>query len=201
MAVELHDDLGQLLTAVKIKLDSAARAPSATAARELAEASDGVDQVMQRVRDLAVDLRPAVLDDLGLPAALRWFADRFARLAGLTTNLSIDDVAPLDPTIQTVFFRIAQETVTNVARHAQASQVWLDLHLFGSTLDMRIRDDGIGFDPHAARARALAGTSIGILGMEERASLAGAELELLSSPGHGTEVHVRFELAATEMAT
>jgi PAS domain S-box-containing protein len=193
IAVELHDDLGQVLTAVKINLESLERLAGATPApAQLKSAIGCVDEAMQRVRDLALDLRPSVLDDLGLPAALRWYVDRFARDAHLEAHLSIGVVPRLDPGVETACFRVAQEAMTNVARHAQARRVWLDLHVLAEGLELGIRDDGIGFDVAAARERAALGASMGLLGMQEHVSLVGGAYEVRSAPGGGTRLRARF---------
>ena len=152
------------------------------------------------MRDLALDLRPSVLDDLGLAAALRWYVDRFARKAHLKTHLSVDELPRLDSTLETTCFRLAQETLTNIARHAQARQVWFDLHRFGDTLELRIRDDGMGYDVAAAPAHATSGASLGLLGMEERVSLMHGTLKIISEPGCGTEVRARFNIVARPLA-
>jgi signal transduction histidine kinase len=126
LAVELHDELGQVLTAVKINLASLQRLPGVAAApTQLKDTIASVDQAMEKVRDLALDLRPSVLDDLGLPAALRWYVDRFARAAHVEAHLSIDAVPHLEANLETVSFRVAQEALTNVARHARARRVWV----------------------------------------------------------------------------
>ncbi len=193
IAVELHDDLGQVLTAVKINLESLERAAGATPApAQLKSAIGCVDEAMQRVRDLALDLRPSVLDDLGLPAALRWYVDRFARDAHLEAHLSIGVVPRLDPGVETACFRVAQEAMTNVARHAQARRVWLDLHVLAEGLELGVRDDGIGFDVAGARERAALGASMGLLGMQEHVSLVGGEYEVRRAPGGGTLLRARF---------
>jgi PAS domain S-box-containing protein len=193
LAVELHDELGQVLTAVKINLASLERlSGEAPAPTHLREAIASVDHAMQRVRDLALDLRPSVLDDLGLPAALRWYVDRFARDAHVDAHVSIDAVSRLQPELETACFRVAQEALTNVVRHARARRVWLDLHLLPGGLELKIRDDGIGFDARAARERATAGSSMGLLGMQERVSLVGGEFAVESCPRGGTEVRARF---------
>src|SRR5258706_4534921 len=108
---------------------------------------------MERVRDLALDLRPSVLDDLGLAAAVRWYADRFARRTRIEAHLSIDAVPHLPPELETACFRVAQEALTNVARHAQARNVWVELRHGAEALGFEIRDDSIGYDAHAARER------------------------------------------------
>ena len=198
LAVELHDELGQVLTAVKINLASLERqAVAAPAAAQLRDAIASVDGAMERVRDLALDLRPSVLDDLGLPAAVRWYADRFARSTRVKVHLSIEAVPHLPPELETACFRVAQEALTNVARHAQATNVWVDLRLVAEALDLTIHDDGIGFDAPAARERAIGGASLGLLGMQQRVSLLGGEYALKARPGGGTEVHARFRLGET----
>jgi PAS domain S-box-containing protein len=195
VAVELHDDLGQLLTAAKINVQSAERRAGASGAH-LAEALTCIDQALQRVRDLALDLRPSVLDDLGLAAALRWYVDRFARKGQVKMHLSIDELPRLESALETTCFRLAQEALTNIVRHAQARHVWLDLHQFGDTLEFRMRDDGIGYDVAAAHARASSGASLGLLGMAERVSLMNGTLKITSEAGRGTEVGARFSIGA-----
>jgi len=195
LAVELHDELGQVLTAVKINLGSLERLSGATPpASYLRDAIASVDRAMQGVRDLALDLRPSVLDDFGLPAALRWYADRFAGAAGVTAHLAVEDVPRLPPELETACFRVAQEALTNVARHARARNVWLVLRHDPGGLQLSVRDDGIGFDVRAAHDRAGAGASMGLLGMRERVSLLGGDIELRRLAAGGTEVWVRFAL-------
>jgi PAS domain S-box-containing protein len=195
IAVELHDDLGQVLTAVKIHLETLQRAATGPMNRELTGAVERVDEAMQRVRELALDLRPSALDDLGLAAALRGLIDRFARKMPFETHVSIDELPKLDPTIENTYFRLAQEALTNVARHARASNVWFDLHVLDDVVELSVRDDGVGFDASVARARAVSGQSIGLLGMEERAALAGAQFDIVTRPTGGTRLQVRFPLS------
>ncbi len=188
VAIELHDELGQILTAVKIDLDSA---PA-----KVADAAENVDRAMRTVRDLALELRPAMLDDLGLAAALRWYADRFAQQTGVKMHIAVDEVSDLPFELATSCFRVGQEALTNVARHASAKNVWLDLHRTSSGIDLSIRDDGAGFDADAARARAARGGSVGLVSMQERASLAGGSIEICSKPGAGTEIRAHFPIGA-----
>jgi PAS domain S-box-containing protein len=195
LAVELHDELGQVLTVVKINLASLERQRKAgMGSARLKEAIASVDQAMERVRDLALDLRPSVLDDLGLAAAVRWYADRFAKTAQVRAHLAMDVVPQLPAELETACFRVTQEALTNIARHARARNVWIDLHVVGAQIDLRIRDDGVGFDAALARERAIGGASMGLLGMQERVSLAGGVYELTTRPGGGTEVRVRLPL-------
>lgn len=184
VAIELHDDLGQILTAIKINLGSSPP--------RVHEAVESVDVAMQTVRNLALDLRPAMLDDLGLSAALRWYADRFARQTGVDTHLAVEEFPRLDAGVATASFRVVQEALTNVARHAAAKNVWLTLRRSNGTLELVVRDDGHGFDVEAASARAAHGASLGLIGMEERVSLAGGSLSIVSAPATGAEVRARF---------
>jgi PAS domain S-box-containing protein len=192
LSIELHDELGQVLTAVKINLETVQRTTGASMSAHLADAISSVVRAMETVRDLALNLRPSVLDDLGLPAALRCYASRFLRDTGIDVHFSIEGEPRLEPALETAFFRVAQEALTNVARHAQARNVWLDLHLAAESLGLTVRDDGIGFNVDAAWERAIGGASLGLLGMDERVSLLGGRLEVRSSPGSGTEVVAHF---------
>jgi signal transduction histidine kinase len=186
LAVELHDELGQILTAVKISLGSLAReSGAAPAPAHLREAMASVDRAMERVQDLAMDLRPSQLDDLGLGAAIRSHADEFAHVTHIETHLSIDAVPRLPADLEIACFRLAQEALTDTARHTQARNVWVDLRLDAEALELRVRDDGVGFDAGLARERAIRGASMGLLGMQERSALAGGEFHLSTRAGGG----------------
>jgi two-component system sensor histidine kinase UhpB len=163
---------------------------------KIADAIETVDRAMQTVRDLALELRPAMLDDLGLAAALRWYADRFAQQTGLAMHLEIEEVPNTAIEVATSCFRVAQEALTNVARHASAKNVWLALHPAGAEIELAIRDDGCGFDTAAALARAARGESIGLVSMQERTSLAGGSIDIHSKPDGGTEIRARFPAGA-----
>jgi len=198
LARELHDEIGQALTAVKINLLGMQHVPVATAlAPYIDDSVATVERALQQVRNLSLDLRPSLLDDLGLVAALRWYVDRQAQRAGFVGKFITN---PLDPRpaseIETACFRIVQEALTNVARHAQAQHVRVELRASDSELRLVVRDDGIGFDVPAARERAAHGASLGLLGMEERAHLVGGQIEIESAPGRGAEIRVRLPLHA-----
>jgi signal transduction histidine kinase len=195
LAVELHDELGQVLTAIKINLASIdLPGKISVGSPHLKEAIASVDRAMERVRDLALDLRPSVLDDLGLTAAIRWYADRFVRSTQVRVQLAMDDVSHLPPELETACFRMTQEALTNITRHARARNVWIDLHVVGPEVALLIRDDGAGFDAAAAWKRAIGGESMGLLGMQERVSLAGGMFGLTTTTGGGTEVRAQFPL-------
>lgn len=192
IARELHDELGQSLQALKINVQTAQRVPQQSAAR-LAESIGLLDLTIQQVRALSVDLRPSLLDDLGLVAALEWYVGRQAQRVGFVGRFTAEPrELRLNPTVETTCFRIVQEALTNVARHAKAQHVWVDLQQQGEEVRLTIRDDGAGFDVRAAQERAVQGGSFGVLGMRERAELAGGVLAIQSTPTQGAEISVCF---------
>ncbi|MGH9443496.1 MAG: MEDS domain-containing protein [Thermoanaerobaculia bacterium] len=194
VAMELHDELGQVLTAVKLSLQSLQRTYEEIEMGSLREAIESVDQALARVRELALDLRPSVLDDFGLAAALRWYADRFARESRLDVRLNTGDLPRLLPDLETACFRVAQAALINVVTHAKARHVWIDVRVSGDRLELRVRDDGSGFDVASALQRAMAGNSMGLLAMQERVSLLEGTFDVRSAPGQGTEVKALFPL-------
>jgi signal transduction histidine kinase len=142
-----------------------------------------------------------MLDDLGLEPALRWYTHRQAALTGLAAEFRADVLDErLDPLIETECFRVAQEALTNVVRHAKAHAVTVELARSDGRLNLRVRDDGVGFDVSPLREQAVRGASLGLLSMEERAALAGGGFEVDSSPGHGTEVRAWFPLKSRSTA-
>jgi signal transduction histidine kinase len=147
-----------------------------------------LDEAIQSVRRIATDLRPGVLDDLGLVAAVEWAAEEFQARTGIQCHVSLPDVdIAMDPERATALFRIFQETLTNVARHANATQVNVKL-VQNCDLSLEVRDNGKGMPEKQLSA----GQSLGILGMRERALLLGGELTISGGPGKGTIVKVRI---------
>ena len=195
IARELHDEIGQALTAVKIHLNTAKRRVPEEAAFHLEESIRVTEMALARVRELSLDLRPPQLDDLGLVSALRWQVDRQLCKLGIAVNFKAQpDLPRLSPDLETTCFRVAQEAITNILRHASATEVEMGLASENDTLILTIVDDGQGFDPAAARQRALHGGSVGILGMEERVTQAGGTLTMESAPGQGARLSARFPL-------
>lgn len=196
IARELHDEIGQTLTATKLSLQSAQRSgdPGASESKIL----DGVrlvERLLEQVRNLSLDLCPPQLDFLGLVPALRSYVEEQAARAGLQSQFFADDnMGRLPSVIEVACFRVAQEAVTNVIRHAKARSVSVRLLQDVEELHLYVRDDGIGFDFAEARQRAGRGESLGILGMEERVALLGGEMTCQSRRGGGTEVHACFPL-------
>lgn len=199
IARELHDEIGQALTALKINLQEMKHNPD-TAARAVRtdECVDLVDKTILQVRNLSVELRPSILDDLGLVSALRWYLDRVAHRSGFGqefTSTGVNSRLPSD--LETACFRVAQEALTNIVRHAGAHSVRVRLQQGGGTLRLTVSDDGKGFDVQAAREDARKGKSLGLLGMQERMQLLGGRLDFNSSPGKGTDVIAYFPLSVT----
>jgi signal transduction histidine kinase len=195
LARDLHDDIGQVLTALKLQLESVARG----GATQIRECVDTTSHALERVRQLSLSLRPLQLDDLGLVAALRSHLDLQARVGKLKPHFEAGRALPLlAPDVETACFRVAQEAINNVLRHARAGNLWLRLEGADDRLVLSVRDDGAGFDLDAARRRAAAGASLGVVGMEERAALAGGSLEVQTSSGHGTVVRATFPVTSEQ---
>ena len=192
IARDLHDQIGQTLTAVKMNLYTVQRYSEAPeAAHCLKDNIDAIDEALRLVRDLSVDLRPPLLDDLGLATALCWYVDRYEKRASVQTEVVMElpnANERFSRDLETACFRIAQEALTNVARHARATHVLLQLSRTPATLEMVVRDDGIGFDPTTLRKHARRVATLGLLGMQERAHAAGGVLEIDSKLTVGTEV-------------
>lgn len=198
LARELHDDIGQGLTALKLNLEALARGRDGAALEaRISEALETARHTIERVRQLSLNLRPLQLDDLGLAAALRSHLDRQAKLGGLTPHFEIQE-APLKlpADVETACFRVAQEAINNIVRHAKAANVWLRLFLAGERLALSVRDDGAGFDVTSAQRRAAAGESLGVVSMEERVALAGGTLQIHSAPRQGTVIVASFPVGA-----
>ena len=198
VAQDLHDEIGQVLTALKLNLQQVQRDGRGTEpSMELTESIEISDQLLARVRSLALDLRPSLLDDLGLVPALRWYATRQAERAGWKLQLYLDE-APLILTgsRSIACFRVVQEAMTNIARHAKATAVSLSLAVASEEVRVVVQDDGCGFDEVAMRSRAQQGQSMGLLGMEERVSLVGGGMTIRSTVGRGTSLS--FSVPLTE---
>ena len=196
LARELHDEIGQALTVAQLNLQALLQSPAPKKlVPRLKESLTAIDRVLEQVHDISLNLRPSILDDLGLEPALRWYTKRQAALVGLKARFHADPLGQrLDPVIETECFRVAQGALTNVVRHAQAKTLKVELRKDAGQFHLRVRDDGVGFDVPAVWQEAVRGATLGLLSMEERAALAGGGLEFKSVPGKGTEVHVWFPL-------
>jgi signal transduction histidine kinase len=191
---ELHDETGQALTLVLVRLQLIENMTSDPAVRhELAELRELVVDTLDGVRRLAVRLGPSILEDLGLRAGLEWLADRVRAEAGVNVSVKVgcaDERVPAPVAI--AVFRVAQEALTNVVRHAGAATASICLDDEDGSLVLVVSDDGIGFDVGAARARPT--HSVGLFGMAERVALIDGTIKVLSRKGAGTRVEVRVPL-------
>jgi signal transduction histidine kinase len=197
IARDLHDVVGQALTAVKLNLESMRRGSGGRPSdADLRRSIAIVDQAMQETRDIAVDLRPAILDDLGLVAAARWYLARQGRLVGYRTSFVADAIpARLDGEAESACFRVLQEALTNVARHATASRVRVELRRASNEIVLMVEDNGAGFDILRLTRRRGKGPTLGLTGMSERMATIGGSIELTSSLGCGTRIVARLPLA------
>ena len=185
---ELHDDTGQALTLLLIRLQLVENHSAEPAVKsEIAELRGLVGETLDGVRRLAVHLGPGVLEDLGLRSAIEWLVDRVRLEAGLRVDLKlVGDCEDVPAEVGVAVFRVAQEALTNVVRHARADRVSVRLTAHDDMLTLTIQDDGRGFSLEDARARP--GTSIGLFGMTERIALVGGRIQIDSKPGQGAKV-------------
>jgi two-component system, NarL family, sensor kinase len=193
LARELHDGLGQTLTALTNQLERLQQKLGERDAAELASRlADSVEMArlaLNESRELSRLLRPPVLDDLGLEAALSWLARTLEQRAGLRVELTLSGLAErLDPDLETLVFRLVQEALTNVLRHAGADRAQVAVSCAGGLLELRISDGGRGFDPDATLVGGETATGLGLRGMRDRLELFGGRLEIASAPGRGTLV-------------
>lgn len=191
---ELHDEIGQTLTAVQLSLDRLARAlPSddTTARERLDRVGTLTGRALADLRGVIAALRPGVLDQLGLVPALGWVADHTLRPLGLSVTIEAAGLhGRLPGEVETVLFRIAQEAMSNVARHSEARHLTIGLEQTNGQVTMTLTDDGRGFDPSAVIAAPDQSRGLGLAGMQERASLTGGQVTVESTPGGGTKVAV-----------
>lgn len=195
LARDLHDEVNQALTAILLRLEALAHDGPPERVEEVRELKLLVNQAMDELLNLARQLRPTALDDHGLQPAIEAQLKRFASRTGIEARLQTEgDPATLPEDQQIVIYRVAQEALANVGRHAGATAVEVELEVSDVVAELHVRDDGAGFHPGiVARAGSETGTGLGLRGMAERARLAGGELQVLSAPGGGTTVALRIE--------
>jgi len=198
---ELHDEAGQALTSVLLGLSQLEPSLASEVAREKADDLRATTQnALTRLRDMARELRPSTLDDLGLPAALSRYVADYGSRHGLETHFHSAglDTVRLKPETETALYRIVQEALTNVSRHAEATTVNVLLERRDGHAVVVVEDDGVGFDPALLRASTPANEKLGLLGMEERASLVGGQLTIESQPGRGAAIFVEVPVGVAE---
>lgn len=194
LSAELHDRTSSNLTALRLNLELVSAALDADSQRELIhpieDARALIDDTTSSLREIGTDMRPPLLDYAGVHAALEGYAEQFARRTGVVVDLACDDPAiRLDSEREALLFRIAQEALTNCAKHARATSVRIELALERSPVVLSVSDDGVGFDPDAVGS-AGAGCGMGLLGMRSMAEVAGGRFLVAAQPGAGTRIRV-----------
>lgn len=188
IALELHDQIGQMLTGLRFQIESAQNTP--TPAEKLAEALLNTDETIRYVRNLTQQLRPRILDDLGLQPALEWHLRQYHRQTGITVASDVSlPAGRLPEELETTIFRMVQEALTNIARHAHCTEASLVVDASGEHIFVEISDRGLGFDLEVLNE---VRDSLGLAGLEERINLAGGKLEVHSRPGKGTRLSAEF---------
>jgi signal transduction histidine kinase len=200
VARELHDETGQALIALALGLKGTAetmKVNPAQAARQIEELRVETSDALDALRRLMIDLRPSQLDDLGLAAALRWYVEDFGERLPVRARLELHgSPRRLAPDVESVLFRIAQESLINVGKHAGANNVSVELTFLDALVTLEVADDGIGFDPDAALKPHPGRKAWGLLGMQERADLVGGRCRVISQDKRGTRIFVEVPLSA-----
>jgi PAS domain S-box-containing protein len=201
IARELHDQIGQVLTAIRINLQTIGNSCETDESQVLIHQGISIiDSALEQVRNLSFELRPSLLDGLGLVAALRWYSDQYARRTGIRTKTSTnlrEGQTRLREELETACFRIVQEALTNVVRHANAKNVSVSLRKLDHQILLSIKDDGIGFDERSANGGA-SPIHLGLRGMKERALALSGTLAIESAPTRGTEIRASFPINSKE---
>ncbi len=195
---ELHDEISQSLSAMALDLEAAQLAEVALQARALERLGDlrgRLLAVLAEVNRIILDLRPSLLEDMGLVPALRWYASQRLEPAGIQVHVRTSRMnGRLPPHVETTLYRIAQEAMTNVARHARAQNVWLNVTRARGHFTLCVRDDGRGFEVERVLSHPDERVGLGLLGMKERATLVGGTLAVESQAGQGTRITVRIPI-------
>jgi signal transduction histidine kinase len=191
IAREIHDELGQVLTGLKMEVTQLAKRLKDKALIEKTDSMCAlIDSSVQTVRKIATGLRPEMLDDMGLIAAVAWQAKEFQKRTGIRCRTALPAETKIDIDVSTTMFRIFQEILTNVARHARATRVDIEIGLRETEVTLDVTDNGIGIQDNELTAK----KSLGLLGMQERALLFGGDVNITGSAGHGTRVSVVIPL-------
>jgi PAS domain S-box-containing protein len=190
---ELHDEFGQILAAISLHLEAAKSLAGEAARPDLAESARLVRRAGARVRSLALDLRPTMLETAGLNATLRWLAEEHQQRTGVPTRVA-GQLSDVSGDLAIAVFRVVQEALTNAARHARAQHVWIEVSETEQAVEIAIRDDGVGFDVKRTQEESGDGSHLGLLGMRERVQILGGRLEVESRPQQGTRIRVSLPL-------
>jgi signal transduction histidine kinase len=205
IARELHDQMGQHLTALTLGLKALRDADDDGRSGDyrLQRLQDLINQIGQEAHRIALELRPTALDDLGLHSALWNYAEEWSERCGIEVDFQSRglDQRRLDPEVETTVYRVVQEALTNVAKHAEAEHVALILEHRSDHLLAIVEDDGRGFDAEMVLGSPAFGSRMGLVGMKERAALVGGAIQVESSPDNGTAVLIRIPLSSPASET
>jgi two-component system sensor histidine kinase UhpB len=193
---ELHDGVGQSLTALKMQVEQLQQLAEGEALQgRLGDLRELADRCLQEVRQISHLIRPQILDELGLVPTLRWLVRAFSKRAGMTLEFVYDgEETVADPDAETLVFRVAQEALTNVTKHAPAARAEVRLFREPDRLRLEVQDEGQGFDVTAALTRTDEEAGFGLRGMRDRVQLLGGRFEISSAPGAGTTVRLELPL-------
>ncbi len=191
IARELHDEIGQALTAIKINLEILRKKLDPNLLSYIEDSINLIDKTIDQVRNLSLNLRPSLLDDLGLSPSLKWYIEKGKNRSNLNIEYIFDfDQEKINKDLAIVIFRIIQESIINIIKHAQAKNVFLEVKEEEKNIIINIKDDGIGFDAENIWEKVKEGRALGILGIKERVELFNGKMELKSKRGEGTEIRV-----------
>src|SRR5256714_6033349 len=196
IARELHDEIGQILTAVSLNLHSIQKSCQTDACLpNIDESIQVVEDALSRVRELSLELRPSLLDDLGLAAALRWYVGRYTTRSGIATEIIGDEeLGRISHDIEIACFRIIQEALTNTARHSRATRASVIIERTNGHLHLTVADNGIGFESDKFLFGMASVLALGLRGMQERALAVNGQVQITSRPGQGTQVTLNVPL-------
>ncbi len=198
IALALHDDAGQLMVAVHLSLDEATRDMPREVQARMSAVKALLGLVEERIRDLSHELRPAMLDHLGLVPAVEFLAANFGQRTGLQITVESSLNGRLPPKLAIAFYRVIQEALTNVRRHAQATRVRIQIGRRGNWIRCHVADNGVGFDPASAVNSGLPG--LGLQGIRERMNALGGKLRIQSAEGQGTKLEITVPLQQVDHA-
>jgi PAS domain S-box-containing protein len=195
IAQELHDEIGQALTGLKFSVENIASFPAGDIAAKLKEIQSSVQEILNKVRNMSLDLRPSMLDDLGILPALIWFFERFSAQTNVRVKFSHNGLSErFSPEIETAVYLIVQEALTNVARHAKVNEAKVVITSDQEILVISVEDKGIGFDYEKVKNVI---TTAGIKWMNDRTTLLGGELKVNSAPGAGTCLRAKIPVTGS----
>lgn len=189
IAYSVHDDAGQSLVAVHLALAEVSRELPPNQQKHLRRIEDLLEQAEAQLRHISHELRPAVLDDLGWVAAIRFLAEGVAKRTGLAVRIKTSYTGRLPSAVETALYRVVQEALTNAAKHARATNVAIEIRRVKKAISCAIEDDGVGFDTYAVGRDPTRG--LGLVGMQERLNAIGGTISIDSSPGRGTKLEIR----------